>query len=79
MERIFFTRNGNLNEINNILKRGGSIKMIHAVPNVVSSSPSRISTVSPTSMSLHYSHDEPEDSAEVYEGDVYAYIVVKMP
>ena len=49
--------------------------MIHAVPQVLSSSPSKISTVSST----YYRQDESEDSADVFEGDVYAYIVVKMP
>ncbi len=75
MERIFFVKNGNLNAINDILKKGGAIKMIHAVPQVLNSSPSQISTVS----SAYYHRDESEDGANVFEGDVYAYIVVKMP
>ena len=62
MERIFFIKNGNLNEINNILKRGGSIKMIHAVPEIVSTS----------------CGGESQNDSD-YEGDIYAYIVVKMP
>ena len=49
--------------------------MIHAVPQVLSSAPSQISTVSST----YYRRDESVDGADVFEGDVCAYIVVMMP
>ena len=78
MERIYFVRNNDLRKVNNILQNGGSIKMIHAVPQVLSSSPSKISTSSPAYSSWNR-QDDSEDGAEVFEGDVYAYIVVKMP
>ena len=62
MERIFFIKNGNLTEINNILKKGGSIKMVQPVSEVVSTS----------------CGGESEEDLD-FSGDVYAYIVVKMP
>ena len=75
-ERIFFVRNGNLNHINDILKKGGSIKMIHAVPEVVSTSYDG----KPINR-LGYFGNEPQDSENevTLMGDVCAYIVVKMP
>ena len=75
MERVFFVRNGNLNQINDILKKGGSIKMIHAVPEVVSTA---YDGKSRNYSGLGVTPVDNEDEANLI-GDVYAYIVVKMP
>ena len=37
MEKVFFVKNGNLTDVNNWLQRGGKVKMIVSVPQVVSS------------------------------------------
>ncbi len=75
-ERIFFVRNGNLNHINDILKKGGSIKMIHAVPQVVSTSYDE----KPLNRSSFFNTESQDDPNETnLFGDVCAYIVVKMP
>ena len=52
--------------------------MIQPVSEIVCSSPSKISTIQSTYSSFAR-QDDSGDSAEVFEGDVYAYIVVKMP
>lgn len=36
MEKIFFIKNGNLDEVNKALSAGGKVKMIQAVSEVVS-------------------------------------------
>lgn len=65
MERVFFVRNGDLQEINSFLQKGGRIKMIQPVAEIVSA------YAYPATESY-----SPEKNGS-YTGAVYAYVVVE--
>lgn len=64
MEQIFLVKNGELDEVNKYLKKGGKVKSIHAVSESISS--------------YGYAGGETgyEDKGS-YVGDIYAYIVIE--
>lgn len=64
MEHVFFVKNGNLEEVNRFLSKGGRIKSIHALSESVSA--------------YGYAGGESySDGKGKCVGDVYAYIVVE--
>ena len=65
MEKIFWVRNGELNEVNNWLQKGGRVKMIKAVSEATSV------------YSYHHSDDDCAEASGNYAGDIYAYVVVE--
>ena len=66
MERIFWVKNGELQEVNSWLQKGGRVKLIQATSETISS------------YGYHSAggllHDEKHGN---YVGDIYAYIVVE--
>lgn len=63
MERIFWVKNGSLDEVNKWLEKGGTVKSIHAVSESVSA--------------YGYAYDLLANEKGSYSGDIYAYIVVE--
>lgn len=64
MERVFWVKNGELAEVNNLLQKGGKIKSIHPV--------------SETIAAYGYAGGQTDYSNnDYYVGDIYAYIVVE--
>ena len=64
MEKIFWVKNGDLDEVNNWLQKGGKVKMIKAVSETISA--------------YGYAGGETDACGSDYcEGDIYAYIVVE--
>ena len=63
MEHIFFVKNGDLQEVNTYLQKGGKVKSVHAVPEIVSSYGYAGGEVCYTDSGSHV-------------GDIYAYVVV---
>lgn len=64
MERIFWVKNGELEEVNEWLQKGGRVKSIHAVSETISA----------------YGYaggDAYADEKGNYVGDIYAYVVVE--
>lgn len=66
MERVFFVKNGDLQEVNNLLQKGGRIKMIQPVAETVAA----------------YGYHATGGMCNVeehgnYKGTVYAYVVVE--
>ena len=64
MEQIFWVKNGELNEVNKYLQKGGKVKSIHAVSESVSA----------------YGFGGGETSLTDYGnyvGDIYAYVVIE--
>lgn len=64
MERIFWVKNGDLEEVNDWLQKGGRVKAIHAVSETISA----------------YGYaggDTYVDEKGNYVGDIYAYVVVE--
>lgn len=66
MEKVFVVKNGDFREVNQQLQKGGKIKMITAVPQVVSAY-----GYSACEMMSLESHDK-------YTGDIYAYVVLEL-
>lgn len=64
MEQIFWVKNGNLNEVNKWLQKGGRVKSIHALSESISSYG--------CAGGQTYGHEHGN-----YVGDIYAYIVVE--
>lgn len=64
MERIFWVKNGDLDEVNKWLQKGGRVKSVHAISEQVSS----YGFAGGESYSSDYGR---------YTGDIYAYIVVE--
>ena len=64
MERVFWIKNGELEEVNKYLQKGGRVKSIHAVPECISS--------------YGYAGGETgyEDKGN-FVGDIYAYVVIE--
>ena len=66
MERIFWVKNGDLGEVNNLLQKGGQVKMIKAVSETISA------------YGYHATAGMMNDEKHGnYIGDIYAYVVVE--
>lgn len=64
MEQIFLVKNGELEEVNKYLKKGGRVKFIHTVSESVSA--------------YGYGGGEtPYTDSGHYVGDIYAYVVIE--
>ena len=70
MQKIFLVKNGDLKEVNEQLKKGGSVKMIQAVPEIVSS-------YGYHAFSDGYFHKDCDENHGKYTGDIYAYVVIE--
>lgn len=66
MERIFWVRNGELEEVNRWLQKGGRVKSIHPLCE-------RITSYAHSGSGGYY--NEPEHG--YYTGNVYAYVIVE--
>ncbi|MBR3905049.1 MAG: hypothetical protein IKJ51_05000 [Clostridia bacterium] len=64
MERIYFVKNGDLSEVNSLLKEGAKVKSIHAVSEGISA--------------YGYSSGWQAEGKGKYVSDIYAYIVLDL-
>jgi len=63
MEQIFFIKNGDLDVINDFLKKGWHVKSVHAVSESISA--------------YGYSSNLVSEEKGSYVGDIFAYIVLE--
>lgn len=65
MEQVFLVKNGNLAEVNNWLQKGGRVKSIHPVSEIVSA------------YGYAGGRDEYTNGQGSYVGNIYAYVVIE--
>lgn len=70
MERVFWVENGDLDEVNKYLQKGGRVKLIQAVSETISS-------YGYHAINSSVSYNDHEEKHGSYVGDIYAYIVVE--
>ena len=71
MERVFWVKNGELEEVNHWLQKGGKIKLIQPVSETIAAYGYHAFDRSNTTLKDH------EEAHGYYVGDVFAYIVVE--
>ena len=74
MERVFWVKNGDLEEVNHWLQKGGKIKMIQAVSETIAAYGYRGYDGDKESISSRWSNSETHGN---YVGDIYAYVVIE--
>ena len=70
MQRIFWVKNGDLEEVNAWLREGGKVKMIQAVTESITSAYAWDEAP--------FCNDGSRANGSLYYGDIYAYIVVEI-
>ena len=72
MQRIFWVKNGELDKVNEWLQKGGKVKMIQPVSEIIAAYGYHASYPDTNSFGC-----KNEENHGYYVGDIYAYVVVE--